>query len=156
MRIRGTIAMHGVLASLLALSIAACGGGGSPDLQASVATATPGLSPTAAVAATATPTPTPIPEPTVAPAETGKPGPEERLALGKLVFEETAGGIGCAACHGFDGRGKPELAAPPNRGATAEMIYGALQDRPQMSFITLTNEEIEAVAAYLQWLATQP
>ncbi len=114
------------------------------------------------------PTPAPAPLPTSTPraatptpvaagtAEPASAGPEDAIAAGKLIFEKTAGGVGCALCHGLDGKGKVESGAPGNRGASADTIWAALQDRPQMTFITLTDREIEDVAAYLGWLATQP
>lgn len=123
--------------------------------------------PTVALMVTATlvtPTPTPsgaISAPTVsAAAEPDTSGPdnpsdEEVLAQGKQIFEKTAGGVGCAMCHGMDALGDPAQAAPPNIGASAEMIEQALFDRPQMSFISLTVPEVKAVAAYLQWLKEQ-
>jgi mono/diheme cytochrome c family protein len=79
------------------------------------------------------------------------------LARGKLIYEKTAGGVGCASCHGLDGKGKPEIGARPNRGASETQVRGALIGGvPVMSFIKLTDEEITAVIAYLQWLDTQP
>ncbi len=122
-----------------------------------VATVAPSFTATAVV--TAEPT---IPRPTVtaAPTQASSSGPtelsdEEVLAQGKQIFEKTAGGVGCAMCHGMDAMGDPAQAAPPNIGAPAEMIEQALFDRPQMSFISLTQDEVKAVAAYLQWLKEQ-
>ena len=145
--------------------IAACGGttssstaGGSPP------TPTPSFTPTAAPA-TASPTTAPAPPtatvtatPTPTQASSSVPdevSDEETLAQGKLIFEKTAGGVGCAMCHGMNGQGDPMQGAPPNIGASAEMIEQALFDRPQMSFIKLTRDEVNAVAAYLQWLKEQ-
>ena len=143
--------------------IAACGGttssstaGGSPP------TPTPSFTPTAAPA-TASPTRAPAPPTatvTATPTQASSSVPdevsdEETLAQGKLIFEKTAGGVGCAMCHGMNGQGDPMQGAPPNIGASAEMIEQALFDRPQMSFIKLTRDEVNAVAAYLQWLKEQ-
>lgn len=143
--------------------IAACGGttssstaGGSPP------TPTPSFTPTAAPA-TASPTRAPAPPTatvTATPTRASSSVPdevsdEETLAQGKLIFEKTAGGVGCAMCHGMNGQGDPMQGAPPNIGASAEMIEQALFDRPQMSFIKLTRDEVNAVAAYLQWLKEQ-
>lgn len=89
---------------------------------------------------------TPAPTPTV------NNGSDDLLAKGKLLFEKTAGGVGCAACHGLDGKGK---AAPYNRGASESRFREVLAGSA-MNFIKLTDEEIKAVVAYLQWLATQP
>lgn len=69
------------------------------------------------------------------------------------MFEKTAGGVGCAGCHGLDGKGK---AGPYIRGAPEWKVREVLKSAVPMSFIELSDEEIKAVVAYLQWLATQP
>jgi hypothetical protein len=51
--------------------------------------------------------------------------------------------------------GDPEQGAPSNIGASAESIEQALYDRPQMSFIQLSRDEIKSIAAYLQYLKEQ-
>lgn len=154
--------MAGLIVMLLI--IAACGGTSSSSTAG-------GISPTAAPSFTVTPTPvtasaTPaqaVATPTataVASGQVGNSGPdepsdEEILARGRLIFEKTAGGVGCAMCHGMDALGDPAQGTPPNIGATAEFIEQALFDRPQMSFISITRDEVNAVAAYLQWLKEQ-
>ncbi len=80
----------------------------------------------------------------------------DSLAKGKLIYEKTAGGVGCASCHGLDGKGDKTVGAPDNRGATEEKLRNALLGAPLMSFIKLTDEEITAVVAYLKWLGDQP
>ena len=118
--------------------------------------------------------PTVMPERTAAPAPTAnaaqptssqpatKPGNnanDELLAQGKLVFEKTAGGVGCAYCHGLDGKGQGPsgLGAPDNRGASEGKVRAALAGAvPVMSFIKLTEDEIAAVVAYLRYLGEQP
>lgn len=75
------------------------------------------------------------------------------LAQGKLVFEKTAGGVGCAYCHGMDGKG---LIGPNIRGKTVENIRFQLANNPQMTFITLRDDEVQAAEAYLKYLLTQP
>lgn len=77
-------------------------------------------------------------------------------ANGKAIFEKTAGGVGCAACHGLDGRGKRDLASPNIRGKAVSDILRALETRAQMRFINLSDDELEAVAAYLKVLNGQP
>ena len=84
---------------------------------------------------------------------TASPAPAEVIARGEELFQRTAGGRGCAACHGRDARGK--VGAPSIVGRSANSIRGALQRVPQMSFISLTDNEVEAVAAYLQYLRSQ-
>ncbi len=79
----------------------------------------------------------------------------ELLAKGKLIFEETAGGVGCQLCHGMDG--KSGEIGPPNAGASESMIRNALKGVPDMiELIKLKNSEIKAVAAYVKWLGEQP
>ena len=146
---------YAVLITLILVSglIAACGG---ESAAAEVtATAVPVATPTVEI-----PTPTSVPLPTLVPTKEPsssdkEPSSEEQLAQGKLIFEKTAGGVGCALCHGLDALGDPVQGAPPNIGAKWETIEQALFDRPQMSFISLTRDEVKAVAAYLQWLEAQ-
>jgi mono/diheme cytochrome c family protein len=47
-------------------------------------------------------------------------GATDQLAQGKLIFEKTAGGVGCASCHALDGKGNGPagLNAPNIRGKT--------------------------------------
>jgi mono/diheme cytochrome c family protein len=74
----------------------------------------------------------------------------EVLALGKEVWEVTAGGEGCAACHGFDGLGAD---APNVLGASKSAIIGAIRGgTPDMEHIVLTSEELDAVYEYMATL----
>lgn len=86
---------------------------------------------------------------------TTEPTPEndDVLAQGKLIFEETAGGIGCATCHGMDGSGDM---APANAGADESMVREALNGVEDMSMIKLKHNEIAAVTAYLKYLGEHP
>ena len=93
-----------------------------------------------------------VPPSRFAPTSTGNRSSDDLLAQGKLIFEKTAGGVGCATCHGLDGKGG---SAPYNRGASESRFREVLAGST-MNFIKLSNEEIKAVVAYLQWLATQP
>lgn len=99
----------------------------------------------------ATPAPTAAPSPPSASAGSSTNDP---LAKGKLVFEKTAGGVGCASCHGLDGKGNlPGVGAPDIRGASEDRVRRALGGGvPMMSFIKLSEEEKAAVVAYLQEL----
>ncbi len=92
------------------------------------------------------------PPSTSATTSTASNGSDDLLAQGKLIFEKTAGGVGCAACHGLDGKGG---SAPYNRGASESRFREVLAGSA-MNFIKLSDQEIKAVLAYLQWLATQP
>jgi mono/diheme cytochrome c family protein len=92
----------------------------------------------------------PAPTPAVATAG-GNP-----LALGREIFEKTAGGVGCASCHGMNGRGGAQLNAPDIRGANEMRVRSALAGVVVMSQITLNDGEIAAVLAHLQELNKQP
>jgi mono/diheme cytochrome c family protein len=104
------------------------------------------------LAAAPAPTQRTAPPSTSAPTSTANNGSDGLLARGKLIFEKTAGGVGCAACHGLDGKGG---SAPYNRGVSESRFREVLAGSA-MNFIKLSDEEIKAVLAYLQWLATQP
>lgn len=74
---------------------------------------------------------------------------QELLNLGEQVYQSTAGGVGCQACHGPTGLGD---IGPNILGKSAETIQGQLELNQYMLFIILSDQEIEAVAAYLAWL----
>jgi DNA-binding beta-propeller fold protein YncE/mono/diheme cytochrome c family protein len=93
----------------------------------------------------------PAPKPAAAPASRG-----DALALGRTVFEKTAGDVGCAACHGMNGRGGGQLGAPDIRGADEMRVRAALAGVALMSGIKLNDAEIAAVVAHLQELNKQP
>ncbi|MDP2719415.1 MAG: cytochrome c [Dehalococcoidia bacterium] len=76
------------------------------------------------------------------------------LDKGKVIYEETAGGVGCKMCHGADGKGGNQ--GPPIRGKSVEDVNRALATSETMEFINLTDEEVESVAAYLKYLNSQP
>lgn len=73
------------------------------------------------------------------------------LALGQEVFDVTAGGLGCAFCHGS--RGEGTSFGPRIAGESKEDIADALRWVSEMSDITLTAEELEGVARYVAQLA---
>lgn len=77
-------------------------------------------------------------------------------ARGKLIFEQTAGGVGCASCHGMDGAGLVALSTPDIRGADEARVRSALAGVAIMSRITLSEAELEAVLAHLQVLNRAP
>ena len=93
----------------------------------------------------------PVSRPAAAPAAGSTP-----LALGRTIFEKTAGDVGCAACHGMDARGGAQFKAPDIRGADEMRIRAALAGVSVMSRITLNDGEIAAVVAHLQELNKQP
>ncbi|MBI3959753.1 MAG: hypothetical protein HY328_13165 [Chloroflexi bacterium] len=78
---------------------------------------------------------------------------DPQVATGERVFQFTAGGVGCQLCHGKDATG---LIGPNIVGKTADDIRTQFEVNAQMQFIILTDAEIDAVATYLQYLATQP
>jgi uncharacterized membrane protein/cytochrome c553 len=82
---------------------------------------------------------------------TTMPGSDDPLlALGKEVFEVTAGGLGCAFCHGSDGLGT--VYGPRIAGRSKEDISNALRWADGMTDITLTPDELEGVARYVRTL----
>lgn len=74
---------------------------------------------------------------------------EELIAQGEDLFQNTAGGIGCQACHGRDALGD---IGPNILGKSAETIQVQLDTNDIMYFIILSPQEVEAIAAYLAWL----
>ncbi len=128
-----------------------------------VALANPGAVPTP-VPPPPTPTATPVATPVVAAVATpttappAPPADSEILEEGRLIYQETAGQQGCAYCHGTDARGVglATESAPDIRGASRSMIRTALGGTLDMSDIKLTSSQINAVVAYLQFLAAEP
>ncbi|MBI3962926.1 MAG: hypothetical protein HY335_09250 [Deinococcus sp.] len=83
--------------------------------------------------------------------DTSTPADSAETALlnqGRLIFEETAGGVGCASCHGHFALGDRGI-APNIRGASEERIRNALNTVQNMDFLNLVDEEIRAVAAFV-------
>jgi len=75
------------------------------------------------------------------------------VAEGKLLFEETAGNVGCAACHGIDATGDPDVGAPYIIGVSAAQMDAALKGGvPDMDFFNLNRKETKALLAYLNAL----
>jgi mono/diheme cytochrome c family protein len=68
------------------------------------------------------------------------------VAAGKLLHEQTAGGVGCASCHGMNAKG--EGLAPDIRDADAERIRSGLMNTGDMADIALSPAQIEQLAAY--------
>tara|TARA_R110000868_G_scaffold49618_7_gene159798 strand:+ start:5926 stop:6525 length:600 start_codon:yes stop_codon:yes gene_type:complete len=73
----------------------------------------------------------------------------EDAAAGKEIFDKTAGGVGCQACHGADGSGD---SAPDIRGRDARAILDQLRRNENMEFIKLNRKQVDQVAAYLDYL----
>jgi mono/diheme cytochrome c family protein len=114
--------------------------------------------PPAAPAPPLEPSPPPAAAPPAPAAASPTPNVDAILALGKKVYE-TAGGDGCQDCHGANAKGrttKSGATAPDIRGATEQKLRDALGGgAPLMSFLKLTDEEIEAVLKYLEHLGRQ-
>lgn len=79
---------------------------------------------------------------------------EAILALGKELWDVTAGAAGCQECHGLEGYGTPS--GPNVIGASKSSLTKALGGNEDMDFVVpLTQEEIAAVYAYMQFLTQQ-
>lgn len=76
----------------------------------------------------------------------GAQADDDLIAKGKLIFEETAGGIGCASCHSMDATGD---VGPNIQGRVVADIEYALSSVEDMAFLELSADEISAVEAYL-------
>ncbi len=137
----------------LLVGLSACGGSSEePSPTPTTVQAVP--------TATATPTATAVPAGAPTPTTPAGSGDGELLARGKVIFEETGGQVGCAYCHGMDGKGDGPagVGAPANRGATRDRLKWALAggETDAMSYFKLTNAEMDAVLEYLAFLAGQP
>jgi len=162
LQIIGRSSIIGLAATAL-VAASACGGAPAPAKATSAAptkaAATTASSAATAAATTAAATKAAAPAGTAAaPAAAPKAGGDPLLAQGKELFEKTAGGVGCASCHGMDGKGNGPagVGAPANRGADENLIREKLGTVELMASVKLTDAEIKAVAAYLKFLATQP
>ena len=94
------------------------------------------------------------PETTTTTAADTSPSEDDVLALGERLFQEDFSSAGCQECHGSDLKGTSD--GPSIVGASRSMIATALRDVPDMDVNTrLTNEEIEAIYAYMTWLRAQ-
>ncbi|MFA7249710.1 MAG: cytochrome c [Dehalococcoidia bacterium] len=143
------------LAVLAAIATsAACGGGAASDTPASPAsTSASAPAPSSASGGAAAPA---AAAPATGAAASG--GGDPLLARGKVIFEKEAGGVGCAACHGMDGKGNGPagVAAPPNRGLDIDRVRTALANVELMKIVKLNDADLEAVVAYLAYLGKQP
>ncbi len=78
---------------------------------------------------------------------------EDQLAMGKLLFEETAGEMGCAACHSIDGSGD---VGPDIRGLDDLDITAAFQSVMEMQFLrsymAMNGPEVKAIGAWIEQL----
>lgn len=88
------------------------------------------------------------------PAATPKGDSATLSEKGEALYQRPYAEMGCEFCHGAGGEGKLNV-APDIRGKSAEDIARALHG-DAMSYLYITEEEIEAVAAYLEDMAPQP
>ncbi len=142
-----------VLAVVIGVAAASCGGSAAEEEPATSAT-TLAAAPTTVAASTAAPTTAAATTTTTAgpdPAPTST-GAADVVALGEELYQRTAGGIGCQACHGTDGLGD---VGPAVIGKDAATIKIQLETNEAMTFIVLSDAEIEAVAAYLAVLQAE-
>ncbi len=79
------------------------------------------------------------------------PTPVVDVAAGKLLFEETAGDVGCASCHGMNA--KDEGLAPDIRGADTIRVTDSLKNTGDMADIAMTEGQVTEIVAYLATLA---
>ncbi len=77
------------------------------------------------------------------------PSPAD-IAAGKRLHEETAGGVGCASCHGMNAKG--EGLAPDIRGADVVRITDSLKNTGDMADLALSPAQIKQLAVYLDTL----
>ena len=72
------------------------------------------------------------------------------IERGRALYDSVAG-IGCVACHGLYGEGD---VGPYNRGVDLGTIKAAIDGVEDMTFLReeMTEEDIEAIAAYTKWL----
>lgn len=79
----------------------------------------------------------------------------ELVAIGREVFQVTAGGVGCASCHGNFALGDIGI-GPDLRGSDEVRIRGGLEAVEVMEFLVnqLTDADIKALAEFLSYLGT--
>ena len=79
----------------------------------------------------------------------------ELVAIGREVFQVTAGGVGCASCHGHFALGDIGI-GPDLRGSDEVRIRGGLEAVEVMEFLVnqLTDADIKALAEFLSYLGT--
>lgn len=79
----------------------------------------------------------------------------ELVPIGREIFEVTAGGVGCASCHGYFALGDTGV-GPNLRGADEVRIRGGLDAIEVMEFLVnqISDADIKALASYLLYLDT--
>lgn len=146
-------------AVLLGVTVTACGSpAGAKDMQPQSAatqdSAPSSTAPAAAPGAAAAPASgTPTAASTFVSALPTDASP--LLKRGEILFQVEAGGAGCQMCHGREAKG---LIGPNIRGKNALDVADAIQTRELMMTAIgyLPQDDLEAVATYLAYLADQP
>lgn len=73
------------------------------------------------------------------------------VAAGKALYEvDLPGGYGCIPCHGADAKGGRD--GPGILGQSSENMQTQLATNDSMSFIELSEAELEQISAYLVYL----
>jgi hypothetical protein len=76
---------------------------------------------------------------------------DDALERGRVLFDQAAGGVGCASCHARYALGG---IGPGIRGLGAGYIQDALTLVPEMGFLSLSGAEIDDIAEYLAFLGS--
>jgi mono/diheme cytochrome c family protein len=158
----GTLALGIILVAVLAQS--SCAASSSPASPAQNTTQLPTTSVTSPLSSTNTASPissAPVVTASrsapstsaVAPSVISSPlAAGDLLTRGEDLYQRTAGGMGCAACHGTDAYGN---IGPNIRSSSAQEIQDALQNVAAMKFLKLNDDDVNAIAAYLTKLGSQ-
>jgi len=152
-----------ILALAAVFVASACGGGAAAQTTAATtAPAAATLPATTAAAATLPPASAPASSATktVAPTSTASAPSNDLVAAGKIVFTTIGpSGKGCQECHGANARGSTATdgtTAPSIVGTTETKLRNALAGSAAlMTNLKLTDQQIDAVLAYLAWLDQQ-
>lgn len=77
------------------------------------------------------------------------------VEAGKLIYERTDNNGGCIRCHGPNGMGSEvniRYSGNNIQGKTAQQTRIAIMALPMMWNVTISDEELDQVAAYLAFL----
>lgn len=81
---------------------------------------------------------------------------DPKVAAGKSIYHAVTHRLGCERCHGPDGTAEAEgrtfAAEKSIQGKTVQEIEIAIMAFPMMWNVKLSDEELEQVAAYLDYL----
>lgn len=81
------------------------------------------------------------------------------VSAGKSIYDAVTHPLGCERCHGPDGTAEAEgrtfAAERSIQGKTAQEIQIAIMALPMMASVKLSDEELDQVAAYLDYLQSK-